>query len=126
MPTKSVPMRTCILTRVSKPKRELIRLVRLPLSTNPLEFEVKVDIKGKERGRGASITADLDIFDKAIKGHVIEKSLKLGRSLRPEEIKKLRTDFEDSLAEKAFRHGNKPVVVKISKADLEKKLLAEV
>ena len=44
---KHVPMRTCVACRESKPKRELVRVVRV---TTEL---VEVDRTGKQNGRGA-------------------------------------------------------------------------
>ena len=53
---KHVPMRMCIVTHQRKPKMELMRLVRV-------NDKVKVDLLGKERGRGANISMDLEVFD---------------------------------------------------------------
>ncbi|MCL0080378.1 YlxR family protein [Dehalococcoidia bacterium] len=44
---KHVPQRTCIACRQTKPKRELVRLVRSP------NGELEIDHRGKKAGRGA-------------------------------------------------------------------------
>ncbi|HLD03438.1 MAG TPA: YlxR family protein [Candidatus Dojkabacteria bacterium] len=109
---KSVPIRTCIVTHIKKPKNELIRIVFTP------ESKVIVDVLGKAKGRGANITPSLEIFDKAIKKGILEKSLKLLEKLKPDEISVLREQFAAGIAQKSFRRGNKPVTIKVKKEDL--------
>ncbi len=48
---KKIPMRTCIACRTSKPKRELIRVVKF-------NDEIKLDKTGKLNGRGAYVCND--------------------------------------------------------------------
>jgi len=105
---KHIPMRMCIVTRIRKPKNDLLRLVRI-------DDEVIVDPKGKLRGRGANITMDLKIFDQAAKKHLIERALQLEKRLTTEEISKLRDNFEKAIEEKKFRRGSRAVTIKISK-----------
>lgn len=105
---RHVPMRMCIVTRERMPKKDLMRFVRV-------DDKVKVDPKGKERGRGANIKMDVEVFDKAASKHLIEKSLKLERKLTREELKELRKDFENAIDIKKFRSGNKPVILKVDK-----------
>jgi predicted RNA-binding protein YlxR (DUF448 family) len=112
-------MRTCIATGVKKPKSELVRLVRLDSDAGT---EVKVDPKGKERGRGASIDSNMEAFDLAIKKGAIERALRLERKLSAAETTKLRDDFQKVLDEREFRRGNKPVVIKVSKEEFDRKL----
>ena len=69
MKMKKIPMRTCIVTREKQEKNNLLRIVRTPLG------EVIVDITGKSNGRGAYITKDLNVLDKAIKTKALEKHL---------------------------------------------------
>jgi predicted RNA-binding protein YlxR (DUF448 family) len=116
MAIKHVPMRTCIGTGEQKPKNELIRLVRRP------DGSVVIDLRGKERGRGASLCADLAAFDLAVKKRAINRSLKLEKPLTVEQLADLRKLFEAAIAEKAFRPNNKSVTVKVSKQELESKL----
>ena len=51
---KKIPMRKCIATNESLPKKELLRIVRTP------EGEVKVDTTGKLNGKGAYLKKDLE------------------------------------------------------------------
>ena len=48
---KKIPMRTCIACRTSKPKCELIRVVKF-------NEEIKLDKTGKLNGRGAYVCND--------------------------------------------------------------------
>ena len=58
MQQKKVPMRKCLGCDVSKPKRELIRVVRSP------EGEIELDFTGKKNGRGAYVCRDAECFRK--------------------------------------------------------------
>jgi predicted RNA-binding protein YlxR (DUF448 family) len=103
----------CIVTKERKPKKELMRLVRI-------DDSIQVDPKGKLRGRGANITMDVKILQEAIEKGVLERALKLKRKLTNEEKKSLKSDFIDAVEEKKFRPGNKPVVIKVSKEEMKK------
>ena len=69
MKVKKVPLRTCVITKESLPKQELLRIVRTP------EMEVKVDEIGKLNGRGAYIKKSLEVLEKAKKSKLLEKRL---------------------------------------------------
>ena len=69
MKVKKVPLRTCVITKESLPKHELLRIVRTP------EMEVKVDETGKLNGRGAYIKKSLEVLEKAKKSKLLEKRL---------------------------------------------------
>ena len=69
MKVKKVPLRTCVITKESLPKQELLRIVRTP------EMEVKVDETGKFNGRGAYIKKSLEVLEKAKKSKLLEKRL---------------------------------------------------
>lgn len=69
MKTKKIPLRTCVITKESLPKQELLRIVRTP------EMEVKVDLTGKLNGRGAYIKKSLEVLEKAKKSKILEKRL---------------------------------------------------
>lgn len=116
---KSEPIRTCIGTGVKKPKRDMIRLVRLPNPEKSDDFVVEVDPKGKLRGRGANIDTTIEAFDAAVKKNAIERALKLERKLTAAELAHLRTQFLQVLSEREFRRGSKPVKLKVSKAQLQ-------
>jgi len=79
---RKIPMRTCVGCRTSRPKRELVRIVRDP------QGELHVDATGKLAGRGAYICPDIACFDAAVKGKRLEKALE--RSIPPEVIEALR------------------------------------
>lgn len=69
MKVKKIPLRTCVITKESLPKQELLRVVRTP------DGEIKADITGKLNGRGAYIKKDLEVLAKAKKTKILEKRL---------------------------------------------------
>ena len=71
MKAKKIPLRTCVITKESLPKKELLRIVRTP------EMEVKVDETGKLNGRGAYIKKDLLVLEKAKKSKILEQEVKI-------------------------------------------------
>ncbi len=84
MKIKKIPMRTCVVSKQTKPKQELVRVVRTP------EAEIIIDLKGKANGRGAYLEKDLAIIEKAKKTKILEKHLKKGvPEFIYEELKKL-------------------------------------
>lgn len=66
---KKIPMRTCIVTRESLPKKELIRVVKDNLGN------VSIDISGKANGRGAYIKKDIEVIKKCQKNKLLERAL---------------------------------------------------
>jgi predicted RNA-binding protein YlxR (DUF448 family) len=112
MATKHTPIRTCIGTGEKKPKNEMIRLVRRE------DGSVVVDVRGREKGRGANISMDISAFDLAVKKRAIGRALKLEKSLNQEQLALLRQQFLDAIEERKFRQGNKPVTVKITREQL--------
>lgn len=69
MKQRKIPLRTCVVTKESLPKQELLRIVRTP------EKVVKVDENGKLNGKGAYIKKDLAVLEKAMKSKILEKRL---------------------------------------------------
>lgn len=59
---KKIPERRCVGCSEKKPKRELIRIVRLPESN-----DVEIDLTGKKSGRGAYICPSKACLKKARK-----------------------------------------------------------
>ena len=59
-------MRTCVACRTSKPKKELVRIVKNPNG-------IYVDRTGKVNGRGAYICDDVNCLKKLIKGKILNK-----------------------------------------------------
>ncbi|MDO4419890.1 MAG: YlxR family protein [Ruminococcus sp.] len=79
MKQKKIPLRKCTGCNEMKPKRELIRVVRLPDKTSEngeiLEKGgIELDFTGKKPGRGAYICNSLECLNKAIKGKRLEKA----------------------------------------------------
>lgn len=65
---KKIPIRQCLGCREMKPKRELIRAVKLP------DGEVSLDFKGKMPGRGAYLCPNGECLKKAMKSKALERA----------------------------------------------------
>ena len=72
MKMRKIPLRKCIGCNESKPKKELIRVVKNK------ENQINVDLTGKANGRGAYICNDPECFKK------VKKSRKLNRAFSME------------------------------------------
>ena len=68
---KKIPMRRCLATNESFPKKELLRIVRTP------EGEVKVDLSGKLNGKGAYISKSNEALKLAREKKVLNKALEV-------------------------------------------------
>lgn len=68
MKVKKIPIRTCIVTKESYPKQELIRVVKY-------NNEVVVDKTNRMNGRGAYLKKDKEVFELARKKKLLERSL---------------------------------------------------
>lgn len=66
---KKIPMRKCVATMESLPKKELIRIVRTPEGT------VEIDETGKKNGRGAYLKRSVEAVEIAIKKKSLARSL---------------------------------------------------
>lgn len=66
---KRVPQRTCIACQQTRPKRELIRVVRSPVG------HVSLDPTSKKSGRGAYVCARRSCWDIALKKGKLERAL---------------------------------------------------
>lgn len=69
MQKKKVPIRRCTGCRESKPKKELVRVVKSP------EGGILVDLSGKKSGRGAYICKDEKCLAAAKKSRSLERAL---------------------------------------------------
>lgn len=67
MKQKKVPLRMCLGCQTSKPKKELIRIVR------DTEGSISLDFTGKKNGRGAYICLNNECFKMVWKAHKLEK-----------------------------------------------------
>ena len=65
---KKVPERTCIGCNETKPKKELIRIVKNK------EGQIFIDKTGKANGRGAYICNNIECLEKAIKTKKLERT----------------------------------------------------
>lgn len=68
MKIKKIPLRMCTGCGESKPKKELVRVVRNP------DGEISLDLSGKKPGRGAYVCADLTCIKKARKAKRFERA----------------------------------------------------
>ena len=66
---KKVPLRMCIACKESKPKKELVRIVRV-------DDAFVVDKSGKLNGRGSYICNNSECMEKLIKQKVLNKVFK--------------------------------------------------
>ncbi len=83
---KKIPMRQCIGCMTSKPKRELIRIVRTK------EGEIKIDPTGKASGRGAYICNDIECLEKIRKKKALNRSFE--QEVDEEIYEKLREELQ--------------------------------
>lgn len=67
MKKKKIPMRKCIISNEMHPKKEMIRVV-----INK-EGEIFADATGKKQGRGAYVSKDVALVEKAQQREVLEK-----------------------------------------------------
>ena len=68
---KHLPLRTCIACHETKPKRELLRVVKTP------EGQVVIDATGKKSGRGAYLCARYSCWHKALKERRLEQEFEI-------------------------------------------------
>jgi uncharacterized protein len=68
---KHVPLRTCVACRDTKPKRELLRVVRTP------DGHVVIDATGKKSGRGAYLCANFSCWEIALKKKRLEQEFEI-------------------------------------------------
>jgi hypothetical protein len=66
---KKIPMRRCLATNESFPKKELLRIVRTP------EGDVKVDLTGKLNGKGAYLSKSSEALEIARDKKVLNRAL---------------------------------------------------
>ncbi|MCC8168679.1 MAG: YlxR family protein [Clostridiales bacterium] len=68
---RNTPLRTCVGCRESKPKKEMIRIVKTP------EGKVMLDKTGRANGRGAYLCNNVECLDAAFRHRGLERSLKM-------------------------------------------------
>ena len=68
---KEVIYRTCIVSRKKDDRQSMFRVVKTP------NHEIKIDLTYILKGRGAYLSKDKSIIEKAMKTHALEKHLKV-------------------------------------------------
>ncbi len=68
---RKIPLRKCVVLNEMKPKEEMIRVVRNK------EGEVFVDPSGKKNGRGAYLSKDMAVIEKAEKMRTLNQLFKV-------------------------------------------------
>lgn len=86
MKVKKVPQRTCLGCKVVSSKKELIRIVK---SVND---EVRIDLTGKQSGRGTYICRNMKCLELAMKGSILDRALNISVSSTLKE--ELKNDLE--------------------------------
>ena len=71
MKEKKLVLRTCVLTRETLEKKDLLRIVRSK------EGVVSVDLTGKANGRGAYLKKDAQVIEKARQTKILDKKLEV-------------------------------------------------
>ena len=80
---KKIPERRCIACNTSKPKNELLRIVKNK------ENEISIDLTGKKAGRGAYICRSVECLEK------LKKSGRLSRTFETEINEEIYKDLRD-------------------------------
>ena len=88
MENKKVPLRQCIVCRQSKPKKELIRIVRTA------DNDFSVDKTGKLNGRGSYICNSEECINNLVKQKALNKAFKT--NVDKEVYDKLKEQFVES------------------------------
>lgn len=81
---KKIPMRRCVATNESFPKKELLRIVRTT------DGNIQVDTTGKLNGHGAYLKKDLEAVKLAKKNGALKRALE--------------TDIPDEVYEDILKH----------------------
>jgi uncharacterized protein len=95
---RHIPLRTCIACGDSRPKRELIRIVRTP------DGHVVLDPTGKKSGRGAYLCAKRSCWEPALRKGKLEREF--GVTLSPEDRAELEAYVETLPVEEAPAPAN--------------------
>jgi predicted RNA-binding protein YlxR (DUF448 family) len=90
---RHIPLRTCVACGESRPKRELIRIVRTP------DGHVVLDPTGKKSGRGAYLCAKRSCWEPALRKGKLERDF--GVTLTPEDRAELEAYIETLPVEEA-------------------------
>lgn len=83
---KKVPLRRCLGCYESKPKKELVRIVKSK------DGDISLDKTGKKEGRGAYICYNKDCLEKVIKSKKLDKEFNV--AISTEIYENLRRDLD--------------------------------
>lgn len=97
MKQKKIPMRRCVGCYDSKPKKELLRVVRTT------DGEIVLDFTGKQNGRGAYLCNNPMCFDKMVKGNKLSKEFET--EVKKETYESLARQFEQQVKVDANKSG---------------------
>jgi uncharacterized protein len=89
------PQRTCVACRTTRPKRELVRVVRSPAG------ELSVDLRGKAPGRGAYLDPTEACLERGIAEGALARALEV--VIDGAQADKLRSELASAALE---RRGN--------------------
>lgn len=88
---KKTPLRKCIGCGEMIPKKQLLRIVKNK------DDEIKIDMTGKENGRGAYLHLSEECFENAVKSKGLERSFKM--SIEADVYDQLKKELMDIEAE---------------------------
>src|SRR5690349_9140168 len=89
---KHIPLRSCIACRETKPKRELVRVVRVS------DDRVEVDLTGKKNGRGAYFCPAQECWELGQKRKALNHALSM--TVSPNNWEELFSYSRESLPER--------------------------
>lgn len=84
---KKTPLRKCVGCGEMIAKKDMLRVIKTK------EGEVKVDLTGKQNGRGAYLHLKMECFEQAVKSKGLERSFKM--SINSEIYDKLSKELMD-------------------------------
>jgi predicted RNA-binding protein YlxR (DUF448 family) len=83
---KHVPLRSCVVCHEKRPKRELIRVVRVP------NEGIEIDPRGKQPGRGAYVCREPACWQDALEARLLSRALRF--RVTPDDL----TDIQAAIA----------------------------
>lgn len=89
-----IPMRMCVACRQMRPKRELVRVVRMPETDGTEVVQVCIDKTGKANGRGAYLCANQECLQRAQKIKALERALEC--RISPEVFESLKEQMDNA------------------------------
>ncbi|MEG1581894.1 MAG: YlxR family protein [Clostridia bacterium] len=88
MQNKKVPIRTCIACKSSKPKKDMLRIVKSKTG------DICIDRTSKQEGRGAYVCNDITCIEKAVKSKALNRAFECNVGL--EVYDKLKGEFSEN------------------------------